>query len=107
MKVLSDDQRKRVFLKRGILIPKGSRCCIHHLLNGFLDYESLYTIEGLFSEWLVFDSEGITNLIDDFRLITQKFKTFSFDDPNCLSDEAYYYLTGLEKGTYTNCINKQ
>ena len=105
MKALSDDQRKMAFVKRGILIPKGSCCCCDHLLNEHLNYASLGAIVSSLSDCLVLDSEGVNDLLNDFRYITQISKTFSFDDPNCLKDEAYYYITGLKKSISTGLCN--
>ncbi len=99
MTVLSESQRKMVFIKRGISVSKGSRCCSEHLYNGHLSYESLRQMYGSISDRLVLNSDDVKNLIDDFRLTIQTSKAFDFDDPSCLSDESYFNITGLKKGT--------
>ena len=71
MKVMSDDQRKMAFVKRGILIPKGSRCSSDHLLNDHLNYTSPGAIVDSISDCLVLNSESVNNLPNDFRYIAR------------------------------------
>jgi hypothetical protein len=99
MKIMSDSLRTMVFVKKGVFISKGSRCCSHHLYNGHLSYESLQPINGVYHDHLILNSDDIHNLIDDFRSVYKVSKIFDFDDASCLSDEAYFNITGLTKGT--------
>ena len=98
MTILSDYQRKMIFIKRGISESKGSRCCSERLYNGHISYECLYKINGSISDRFVLNSDDVKNLIDDFRTIIQMAKFFDFDDPNCLPDESYFNIIGLKKG---------
>jgi len=43
-KVLSKEQQKMVFVKRGIVVPSGTRCCRRHLYNNHLTYDALREI---------------------------------------------------------------
>ena len=42
--------------------------------------------------------------MEDFRSSIQASKSFDFDDPTCLSDECYFNITGLKKGTRFNAF---
>ena len=102
MEVLSDSQRTMIFIRRGILISAGTRCCSDHLYKGQLSYESLWQINGSISDRLILNSNEVQGLIEDFRSSIQASKGFDFDDPMCLSDECYFNITGLKKGTRSN-----
>lgn len=102
MEVLSDTQRTMVFIRRGILVSAGSRCCSDHLYKGQLSYEGLWQINGSISDHLALNSSEVQGLMEDFRSSIQASKSFDFDDPSCLSDECYFNITGLKKGTHFN-----
>lgn len=97
MKVLSDDQRKLVFVKLGVFVPPKSRCCRYHFFNQHLSYEALRMIDGSIADVINLDSDGVTNLLNDCYAIVQRTKSFDFDDPSALKSDAYYQMTGLEK----------
>ncbi|CAF1687657.1 unnamed protein product, partial [Adineta ricciae] len=70
-KVSSTEQQKSVFIKRGIIVPPGSRCCRDHLYGKHLTYKGPHQIVPTKSEPVVFDAKD---------------------------DGAYYNLTDSEKG---------
>jgi len=86
-----------VFLKRGILIPNGSRCCPEHLYKQQLTYDSLGLICANQTDQLICDANHIQEMLNDCRLILKNQKTFDFDDPYSLNDKDYYNITGLYK----------
>ena len=45
MQMLSDEQRTMIFLRRGIWVPKGVRCCSNHLYKGHLLYEAQQSVK--------------------------------------------------------------
>lgn len=98
-KVLCDYQRMLVFVKRGILIPAGARCCRTHLYKNQLDFSSLEQIRANQMDQLIFDANSLQDIFNDFRLVLENQKTFDFDDPWSLCNEDYYNITGLQKGT--------
>ena len=104
MEVLSDAQRTMIFIRRGILVSTGSRCCCDHLYKGQLSHEGLWQINGSISDYLVLNSNEVQGLMEDFRSSIQASKSFDFDDPTCLSNECYFNITGLEKGTRFNAF---
>lgn len=98
LEVLTDSQRNNVFLKKGVWISKGSRCCSNHLYKRHLSYESLNQINGLYVDQLVFSIDDVHRMINDFRTLSTTNMSFDFDDPGSLSDESYRNITGLQKG---------
>jgi hypothetical protein len=87
-----------VFVKRGILVPVGNRCCSVHVYNGHLSYEAMQEIKASITDVMCLDSNAVALLVDDGCKTVQEMKTFDFDDPASLDNEAYYNITGLEKG---------
>ena len=98
LRVLSTEQQKMVFLKRGILLSSGSRCCKDHLYNNHLSYEALQRITSTQMDMAPFDTNSTIQLLTDCFAIMQNVKAFDFDDPMLLSEEPYYNMTGLKKG---------
>ncbi|CAF1526038.1 unnamed protein product, partial [Rotaria sordida] len=84
-KVLSRIQRTMIFLKCGISVAPGSRCCTSHLCEDELTIKS-------------FDHIHI-------RTILFKQKKFDFDDPSCFSDEGYQAIVGLSKEQFNHLVN--
>ena len=97
-KVLTKEQQIMVFVKRGIFVRPGSRCCRHHLYNNHLTYEALQEIKPTKVDAVSLDTNGVVELVKGCCLTIQNAKTFDFDDPTSLNDEAYYNMTGLQKG---------
>lgn len=97
-KVLSSQQRTMIFLKRGVYVLQGSRCCSDHLYLGHLTAESFNQIIVSQPDSLDIDSEGLQEFISDVRSILLERKSMDFNDPSCLNDEAYRILFGLRKG---------
>lgn len=91
-----------VFVKRGIVVPAESRCCSVHLYNNHLTYDALQQIEFCKMDKVTLNANDIIQLITDCCMTIQTAKTFDFDDPSSLDDEAYYNMTGLQRGI--NCL---
>ncbi len=96
--VLTKEQRAMVFLKKGIIVPENARCCSSHMYKRQLNYEALQMIQSSILDDLVLNGDDIKNLINDFRLTIGRTKSFDFDDPSSLDDEAYKTITGLSRG---------
>jgi hypothetical protein len=97
---LSEEQRKLIFIKRGIYIAPGARCCRDHVFKRQLTYDAIQTIKATLSDCIILNSADVQNLIVDCRSILTKIKAIDFDDASSLSDESYFNLTGLRTGTY-------
>ncbi|CAF0906964.1 unnamed protein product, partial [Didymodactylos carnosus] len=97
--------RAAIFIKGGVYIPKGSRCCAHHLFKKSLTFEAYQQISGPISDVITYTSSDVLQLLHDFRRVSAVMQknAFDFDDPSSLSDTAYYNLTGLKK----NRLNPQ
>lgn len=96
--VLSEQERKLIFFKRGIIVPADARCCREHLHNKQLKYESIQQISASQYDKLSLDTKDVQNIILDFRSMLTNSKTFDFDDPTSLSDESCFNFIGLRKG---------
>ena len=86
------------FVKRGVVVSSGSRCCSHHVYNNHLTYDALQQITPAITDMVSFDANGVVELITDCCTTIQEAKTFDFDDPTSLDDESYYNMTGLQRG---------
>ncbi|CAF1482695.1 unnamed protein product [Rotaria sp. Silwood1] len=98
MRVLTKEQRTMIFLKRGILVPENARCCSLHMYNRQLTYEAVEMIQPSKFDTLILNGDDVQNLINDFRLAIDNSKSFDFDNPSSLDDEAYKTITGLNRG---------
>ncbi|UJR34591.1 hypothetical protein I4U23_027367 [Adineta vaga] len=102
--LLSEEQRKIIFFKRGVFIPKGVRCCRDHIDNKQLKYEAIEQISAPHYDELSLDTEGVQNMISDFNSFMTNVKIFDFDDPTSLSDESYFNFTGLQKELFYRVV---
>ena len=98
-KVLTKEQQRMVFVKRGIVVPAGSRCCRHHLYNNHLTYEALQQIRPTTVDIVSLDANGVVELVTNCCTTIHLAKKFDFDDPMSLDEESYYNMTGLRRGT--------
>ena len=88
------------FVKRGISVLPGARCCNEHLYKKQLSYEALNQISASECDCILVNSNQLNQILVSFRLAIQNQKIFDFDDPTCMGDTtAYYNTTGLEKST--------
>lgn len=95
---LNKQHRNILFIKRGIFVQPGARCCGDHLSKDQLSYEAIHKIIPYGSERVSFTSNEIQQIITDFRAVIQNHQALNFDDPTSLDDTAYYNITGLSKG---------
>ena len=102
MQVLSDEQRTMIFLRRGIWVPKGVRCCSNHLYKGHLLYEAQQSVKQSKTDDILLNTDDVLKLIDDFRLALKRAGSFDFDDPGVLDNETYKTITGLDQCTLSN-----
>jgi hypothetical protein len=97
-KVLSQVQRTMIFLKCGVFVVRGSRCCKDHLCEDELTIKSFDHIRVSKADRWEINSDEFQMFVEDVRAVLFKQKTFDFDDPNCFSDEGYQSIVGLTKG---------
>jgi hypothetical protein len=97
-KVLSQSQRTMIFLKRGIYVSTGARCCSDHIYQDHLTAGSFDKICVSQADRLKMDSVGFQEFLSDVRVILFGQKQFDFNDPSCLDEEAYRNLLGLKRG---------
>jgi hypothetical protein len=94
---LNEYHRNTLFIKRGIYIPPGARCCSVHFDKDQLSYEAIHQIVPSKFELVSFNSDEIGQIITDFRALVQNQEAFDFDNNASLDDTAYYNITGLLK----------
>ena len=102
MQVLSDEQRTMIFLRRGIWVPKGVRCCSNHLYKGHLLYEAQQSVKQSKADDILLNTDDVVELINDFRLALKHAGSSDFDDPGALDNETYKTITRLDQGTLFN-----
>ena len=71
MRVLSDEQRTMIFLKRGIWVPKRVRCCFNHLYKGHLSYEVQQSVKQSKADDILLNTDDAVKLIDNFSFGSQ------------------------------------
>jgi hypothetical protein len=96
--ILTKEQRTMIFLKKGVFVPKDARCCTLHMYKRQLTYESIEMIQASIIDNLFLNVDDVKNLINDFRLAINNNKSFDFDNPGSLDNEAYQAITGLTRG---------
>lgn len=98
LKVITEQQRKMIFMKRGIFVPPGNRCCSVHIYNDHLSFEALQLIKPSTADVVYLNTKAVIELLDDCAHLIRSTKTFDFDDPSSLDENSYYAITGLKKG---------
>ena len=83
-----------VFVKRGIVLPSGTRCCRCHLYNTHLTYDALREMTPTKVGTISFDANSVIELVTDCRTSIQNMKTFDFDDPASLNEESCHIISG-------------
>ncbi|CAF4438240.1 unnamed protein product [Rotaria magnacalcarata] len=99
-KVLSSVQRTMIFLKCGVFVSPGSRCCSEHVVKKQLTVESFDKICISKADCWTLDSFELQVLLTDIRSMLLQQNSFNFDDPTSLNEEAYKTIVGLTKGIH-------
>ena len=87
-----------IFLKCGIAVATGSRCCKDHSCEDELSikpFDHIRVSKG--GRWKI-DSDEFCMFVEDVRVTLFKQKTIAFDDPTYFSEEGYQSIVGLSKG---------
>jgi hypothetical protein len=106
MQVLSNEQRTMVFLKRGIFVPKNSRCCTDHLYRRQLTFEALKRIQRSQLDQLILNDADVKKLFEDCQSAMSRASSFDFDDPTSPDDQGYKTITGLSRGIILFLVEK-
>ena len=86
-----------IFVRRGIFVPIGNRCCSIRLYNGHLSFEAMPALTSSMTDHIHLDSNAISHLLDDCCSSINRMKTFDLDDPSSLDITAYNNITGLQR----------
>jgi hypothetical protein len=87
-----------IFVKRGVFIVPGARCCSNHIYKKHLTVEAFGKIEVSKPDRLDIDSVGFQQFLADVSAMLINQKSFDFDDPSSLDEEEYRCIVGLSKG---------
>ena len=87
-----------IFLKRGVFIPPGCRCCSDHIVGKQMTIESFGQICVSHADHWTLDSVGFQELLADVCSLLHCPKSFDFDDSTSLNEDAYKTVVGLTKG---------
>ena len=101
---ISDEDRDLLFIQSNIFIPKGSRCCRGHVLDGRLIHDDLNKIRPREIIQISFSSSDILTWFDKFRNHYNSIHYFDFDLPFAMSEFDYYNLTGITKLNFEHLI---
>ena len=101
---ISKIDRDSVFIKSNILIPKGSRCCEQHVLQGRLRPDAYNEIRPFQTTNTPFSSTDVIVWFDIFRNHYNSFRYFDFDLPFSMSDTDCYNLIALSKLNFDHLI---
>lgn len=89
-----------MFIKRNIVIPKGSRCCEKHTVNGFLSHDAFFAITAYKVREEPFDLNHNMNTMRKLQSMVNSNKHINFDDGFSLSDLDYKSLTGFTRAQH-------
>lgn len=91
-----DNIKTDIFIEKGILLSKRSRCCKIHLKGNKLKSEIYDNIEAS-SEETYINRTGLYNILENVRSVANKskHKRIDFSTDSELADEDYVSLTGL------------
>ncbi|CAF1659052.1 unnamed protein product [Adineta ricciae] len=103
---LDDYNRNMLFMKKGVYVSPGARCCGDHFYQDELSYEAIHQIVPYTSEFVWFNSNEIQKMMNDFRTLLQCQRGLDFDNNASLGDEAYYNITGLQKDQFNDLLNQ-
>jgi hypothetical protein len=98
------EDRNDMLIRCNIVIPKGSRCCEQHTLNGYLKREAFFGLTGYKVDYEIFNSNYMINIIQNLRTIINSNKHIDFDDPFSLSDSDYKSLTGFTRAQHDRVL---
>ncbi|CAF4392192.1 unnamed protein product [Rotaria sp. Silwood2] len=101
---VSDEDRDLLFMQSNIFIPKGSRCCPDHVVDGRLINEDLNKIRPRDIMQTSFSSTDILKWLDKFRNHFNSIRYFDFDPPFSMSESDCYNLTGISKANFEHLI---
>lgn len=79
-----------------MFIKSSARCCSSHLKGQHLLKNSLTKLEAKYDNSF-FNRTYLVDLLENFSLTLKKSSILDFDNPESLTDEEYYNLTGLSK----------
>jgi len=98
------EDRDNMFVKRNIVIPKGSRCCGGHTVNGFLSHEAFFAITAYEVRHETFSFDYIIHTMQKLRTMVNSNKHINFDDGFCLSDIDYKNLIGFTRAQHDHIL---
>ena len=94
-----------MLIRRHIDIPKGSRCCERHTVNGFFISWSIFGLTAYKNDHRLFDGHDIVDIVKNFQAILYSNKCIDFDNCFSLSDIDYKTLTGFTREQHDRILS--
>ncbi|XP_062572783.1 uncharacterized protein LOC134234752 [Saccostrea cucullata] len=104
MRVVPLQARTNIFLEKGIYVDENSRSCKSHFLNDILTQTAMSQIEGTNDETYL-NRTDVADLLQRMRQSMLLKARLDFENPLSLSDEDYYYFTGLSKNQFFEVLS--
>ncbi|CAF4500569.1 unnamed protein product [Rotaria sp. Silwood2] len=101
---VSDEDRDLLFMQSNIFIPKGSRCCPDHVVDGRLINDNLNKIRPRDIMQTSFSATDILTWLGKFRNHYNSIRYFDFDPPFSMSESDCYNLTGISKANFDHLV---
>ncbi|XP_062610716.1 uncharacterized protein LOC134272508 [Saccostrea cucullata] len=104
MRVVPLQARTNIVLEKGIYVDENSRSCKSHFQNDILTQTAMSQIEGTNDETYL-NRTDIADLLQRMRQSMLLKARLDFENPLSLSDEDYYYFTGLSKNQFFEVLS--
>jgi hypothetical protein len=104
-KVIGEDDRSEMFLRRHIDIPTGSRCCASHMIDNRLSYEAFSYLMPYKVENRVFSLKDLMGILESYRAKVNSRKHLDFNDYLSIPDSDYRILTGFTRAEHSRILS--
>ncbi|KAJ8308837.1 hypothetical protein KUTeg_013711 [Tegillarca granosa] len=97
-----------IFVKQCVFVPSGVRICCNHLSGQNIKPSVVVDASKIKKVSSSLHTTEITELLNNLRIriLDSKSRKIDFDDPNGLSEDDYYRLTGLSTQQFDDLITK-
>ena len=104
-KIIGEDDRSEMFLRRHIDIPKGSRCCASHMIDNRLSCEEFSSVQPYKVQSRPFCVKDLMSILDSYRAKVNSRKHLDFDDYLSIPDASYKLLTGFTRAEHRRILS--
>ena len=105
-KIIGEDDRSEMFLRRHINIPIGSRCCASHMIANQLSSEAFSSLLPYKVEDRVSLRKDLMNILESYRSKVTSKKHLDFDDCLSIPDSDYKILAGFTRAEHSHILSR-